>query len=806
MRILILGQEPPFDAAAVATGNALRTHQLAGALASAGHEVGQFWLDRAGGERRFRSADDLRGLLQREAPDVLLVSYWELLELLPFDPPAPVVLDFLAPRPLEALFETPERVGGMLRRLRVALGRCDLLLVGNAAQEHLLAYWLLEAGFDLRRGSPVRIVPLAGEDMAPASRPDPDAALRLVGGGVSWPWRRDDAWVTALRDAAEAQTSEGRAVELLRVGGAYRWHKDEDSEGAREGAQAKRLMPYREWSALLAGAHVGLELGEPNVERRFSQSFRSLDYLRHGLPLLCSVGQPVAEAVRDFDAGWVVDRPEALPATLAALRADPEEWRRKADNARTLRRERHDPVRAIAPLLEWLEAPARAHRLPGHGLPDPTPPMIGVPPWRERLARRYRLARRVALHRLLVRGGEPPGDAIVMVSRPDLFPTDHGAAVKIVETARGLSRHGREVFIVTHDRKRYWQVRDGDIRERALPRWLSLLARPEPWVKLDHWTRDIPESDAFLYLPLSDGSFFRRVLWVAARHRAGVLQAEFPAYALPCRQAADVLGLPVVLVEHNVEYARLAGQIPELTEDQHARFRAIEIDLCNRSDAVVCVSDNDRQVLAADGVHPGRLHTIPHGIALEAFDTAAPAPARERFGIPADAPLLVYHGTFAYPPNRDALQMLVDEVLPRLAERDIHAHVLAVGHQPPRDLHPAIHCPGSVEDVAPWLKAADVAVVPLREGGGTRMKIIDYFAAGVPVVSTAKGIEGIPAVDGEAALVRDDWAAFTDALAALLTDEDRAARIAAGGRRIAEALDWTAIGERYLQLMGTLTR
>ncbi len=115
MRILILSQEPPFDPGAVATGNALRTHQLAGGLRAAGHDVSQAWLDRAGGENRFRSADELRGLLQREAPDVVLVSYWELLELLPFDGLPPIVLDFLAPRPLEAIFETPERAGGLRR-------------------------------------------------------------------------------------------------------------------------------------------------------------------------------------------------------------------------------------------------------------------------------------------------------------------------------------------------------------------------------------------------------------------------------------------------------------------------------------------------------------------------------------------------------------------------------------------------------------------------------------------------------------------------------------------------------------------
>lgn len=807
MRVLILSQEPPFDPEQVATGNALRTAQLRDALERGGHDTEQAWLDRDGGPDRFRSADELRALIQRRSPDVLLVAYWELLELLPFDPPAPVVVDFLAPRPLEVLFEAPEKTGGTLRRLRVALGRADLLLVASEDQRTLLAYWLLEAGFDLRETEPVVVVPLAAPLRSVSERPDPSAGLRLVSGGVRWPWRQDEACLEAVREAVGTLVHDGHPVEFLSFDGGYRWHEGKmASTTSGDGAPTTgALQRYRAWSDVLATAHVGLELGAGNIERRFSHSFRALDFLRHGVPVLCRAGQPLAAAVRDSGAGWVVDGPGEIPGLLRQIVDDPDDWRRRSDAATALALRRHDPETAAAPLLRWMADPGRASRLPGRGLPDPAPPVLGVPPLRERLARRYRLARRVLLHRLLVRHG-PPADAVVVVSRDDLFPTDHGAAVKIVETARGVSRHDRPVYIVTHDRGRYWEVRNGEVRSRRLPAWLRLLSRPLAWVKLDHYTRDLPESNAFLYLPLSDGSFFWRTLWVASRHGAGALVAEFPAYALPCLRAGEVLEAPTLLVEHNVEYERLRAQVPALTAGQYETLRAIEIDLCNRADAVVCVSDNDRQRLAADGVHPGRLHTIPHGIDLAAFDGAEPEAVRARFGIAPGALLLAYHGTFAYPPNRDALHQFVEQVLPRLSARGLDAHVLAIGHQPPAGLPANVHCVGSVEQVAPWLKAADVAAVPLREGGGTRMKIIDYFAAGLPVVSTAKGIEGIPATDGESALIRDDWEGFANAIASLAKDRRLSDRLRAGGRGIAEGLDWSAIGERYLRLTDSLRR
>ncbi len=116
MQILLITQEPPLASDAIATGNAIRTAQLAGALGRAGHVLSQTWLDnRKGGQKSgqpdaFRSRDELQAIITRQRPDVILVSYWELLELLPFDLPQPVILDFVAPRPLEMLFEHPERV------------------------------------------------------------------------------------------------------------------------------------------------------------------------------------------------------------------------------------------------------------------------------------------------------------------------------------------------------------------------------------------------------------------------------------------------------------------------------------------------------------------------------------------------------------------------------------------------------------------------------------------------------------------------------------------------------------------------
>ena len=155
----------------------------------------------------------------------------------------------------------------------------------------------------------------------------------------------------------------------------------------------------------------------------------------------------------------------------------------------------------------------------------------------------------------------------------------------------------------------------------------------------------------------------------------------------------------------------------------------------------------------------------------------------------------------AYWPNLEALQVFADELLPRLDALGLDCHVLAVGREPPSaSPHPRIHLTGSVDAIAPWLKAADIAVVPLLEGGGTRMKIIDCFAAHLPVISTSKGIEGIPVVNGKDALIIDDWDEMAAAIVRLRNHPDEAADLAKAGHALATGLDWTAIAARYLDL------
>lgn len=397
----------------------------------------------------------------------------------------------------------------------------------------------------------------------------------------------------------------------------------------------------------------------------------------------------------------------------------------------------------------------------------------------------------------------PAGPGVLLISRGDLFPPNHGAAVKIDRTAAALSRLTGPVCLVTDHRDRFYRYRDGERVSVRYPLWLSLVG---PWrwrLRRGLRAAGIPAEETSLYGALRDWSLDLRAAYVAARYGMRVFQAEFPAYARVCLWVRSLRGGLTILVEHNVEFERLREQFDQLTAEGYAFLRQTEIFLCNQVDRVVAVSERDRECLVRQGVDATRVHVIPHGVDLAAFDAAAGLPHTllRQWGVASGRPLLVYHGTYRYPPNLEAMRILADEILPRLRMRGLAPAVMAIGPSPPaRDFHPDFVFVGGVDSVAPYIKAGKVAVVPLQRGGGTRMKILDYFAAAVPVVSTSKGVEGLGLVDGRQVLIRDGFDDFSDAVADLLCDRVKSRALGAAGRRYVEQLDWLKIARRYVDL------
>jgi glycosyltransferase involved in cell wall biosynthesis len=213
---------------------------------------------------------------------------------------------------------------------------------------------------------------------------------------------------------------------------------------------------------------------------------------------------------------------------------------------------------------------------------------------------------------------------------------------------------------------------------------------------------------------------------------------------------------------------------------------------------VIAVSENDADTMRAEyGVQ--RVDAVPTGVDLEFF--ARP----EKPDTVAD---LVFLGSMDWMPNIDAMEWFVAEVLPLIRKRRSDCTLAIVGRKPVvaieelarRDAR--IRVTGTVPDVRPYLWGSAVSIVPLRIGGGTRLKIYEAMAARIPVVSTVVGAEGLDVRDGENIFIADQPDAFAERCLELLEDRSLSCRMACSAwDMIAERYSWEVVSQKFEELL-----
>jgi glycosyltransferase involved in cell wall biosynthesis len=259
--------------------------------------------------------------------------------------------------------------------------------------------------------------------------------------------------------------------------------------------------------------------------------------------------------------------------------------------------------------------------------------------------------------------------------------------------------------------------------------------------------------------------------------------------------------VPVVLFEHNVEYMiwkRLHAVEKRpwqraLLALEWRKMRHYETKACARAGLTVAVSEADRALLAANA--PGAdIRAIGTGVDTAYFrpNGALEAPAT-----------LVFTGSMDWYPNEDAIMYFNTAILPELRREVPGLSLAVVGRDPSDRLRAActaagVHVTGTVADVRPYVAEASVYVVPLRIGGGTRLKIFEALAMGKAVVATRVGAEGLPIVSGEHFLQADSPADFAQAVVTLLTDPGRRHALGMAGRRLVEErYSWTQVTRQF---------
>jgi polysaccharide biosynthesis protein PslH len=322
-----------------------------------------------------------------------------------------------------------------------------------------------------------------------------------------------------------------------------------------------------------------------------------------------------------------------------------------------------------------------------------------------------------------------------------------------------------------------------------------------------------PKGSARFFADLA-GNLLSRLPYAVARWRSRALEARLRDEAsrvdlvvcdflAPSVNVPPDLGVPAVLFQHNVE-ALIWQRHAEVTRsplrraymrEQWRRMRRFEGRECRRYDRVLAVSDTDRRLME-DAYGVTGVEVVPTGVDLDFF---RPDPATAR-----DPHRIVFTGSMDWMPNQDGVEFFLDQVFPRVRERLPDAALDIVGRSPPGWLadraarDDAVRVTGFVDDIRPWIQRAAVAVVPLRVGGGTRLKIYEALAMETPVVSTTIGAEGLPLRDGDDILLADDPGRFADAVVRLLTDHEHARTLGVrAARRVRAEFGWDSVARRF---------
>jgi sugar transferase (PEP-CTERM/EpsH1 system associated) len=267
---------------------------------------------------------------------------------------------------------------------------------------------------------------------------------------------------------------------------------------------------------------------------------------------------------------------------------------------------------------------------------------------------------------------------------------------------------------------------------------------------------------------------------------------------------------PTVLFAHNVEHViwqrmrdvERRGWRRALLALESRKMLRYEAHACARSRLTIAVSDADRRLLAAAA--PGaRVRAIPTGVDVDYFapDGVAEIPGR-----------LVFTGSMDWYPNEDGIVHFIEAVLPRVRREVPAATLSVVGRSPSARLRAAaaaagVHVTGLVDDVRPHMAQAAVCVVPLRIGGGTRLKIFEALSMAKAVVSTSVGAEGLPLAPDRHFLQADDPVRFAEAVTSLLRDSARRRAMGAAGRRLVqERYSWSKVVDEFENQCGEVLR
>ena len=278
-------------------------------------------------------------------------------------------------------------------------------------------------------------------------------------------------------------------------------------------------------------------------------------------------------------------------------------------------------------------------------------------------------------------------------------------------------------------------------------------------------------------------------------------------FLVPIVNMPHQLPCPAILFTHNVEAEIWRRHVENATNplrrqllaQQWRRMLRFERQALDRFELVLAVSNADRETFGR--LYPGSakrpVHIVQTGVDTTYFSPASSADSDVA------APHLVFTGSMDWLPNEDGMIYFVDEILPRIRAQVPGVTLSIVGRAPTPAVRrlaeqSGIEVTGRVEDVRPHVARGTAYVVPLRIGGGTRLKIFEAMSMGKAVVSTTVGAEGLPVTHDRDILIADDPQAFADAVIRLIREPRIRTRIESAARQlVVDRYDWSAVARDF---------
>ena len=277
-------------------------------------------------------------------------------------------------------------------------------------------------------------------------------------------------------------------------------------------------------------------------------------------------------------------------------------------------------------------------------------------------------------------------------------------------------------------------------------------------------------------------------------------------FLAPAINVPQTLACASILFQHNVE-AMIWKRHFEVQKnplkksylwDQWRKMNSFEKEMCQRFDSVVAVSAEDRDQMKEE-YSVKAVFDVPTGVDVDFFTASGQESSEARN--------VVFTGSMDWLPNEDAIRYYTDQILPIIRRSIPDVTLTVVGRNPYPGLvelskrDPSIIVTGRVEDVRPYMERAAAYVVPLRIGGGTRLKIFEAMAMEKALVSTSIGAEGLPVTDGKELRIADTPESFAAAVVELLNDPAAAKAMGRrAGQIVREKFGWGGVAKRFAEI------